>query len=164
MNNSWILNAGLATALMVCATGALANDGGFLGVQVAKQKITYEGFSESDNLGGVFVGFHADGISYETAFSQKSILGVTVRVIDAYFSPHVPVTQRVSLVVKAGLRYSSASIGDDLFSGTTLLLGTGLHVQLTPSISGRIAVDYSPQTMGENVKNTSVTGGLAFHF
>jgi outer membrane autotransporter protein len=155
----------LATFSLIGSMGqAHAQAGTYLGVQFSNQKISVDGESDSDGFVGLYGGIKSGSIAYEAAISQKSIEGFTFRIIDGTFNPHFAINPKADFVTKIGFRHSSTSIDNVSVSGTSLLLGLGLQYQLADKVTGRVMYDYAPRAFGENIKNTSLSVGVAYNF
>lgn len=154
----------VASAVLGMTGAAHAQTSTYLGVQFADQKLTVENESESEAFSGFYGGIKVGMIGYEAAFSQRTISGVTVRIIDTTVNPHFAINDKAAFVAKAGMRNSSVSVDNVSVSGTSLLLGAGLEYQLTPKVAGRVMYDYAPRTFGEKIKNTSLSAGVAYTF
>lgn len=136
----------------------------YLGIQFADQKLSVSGQSDSESFVGLYGGIKVGMLAYEAAVSQKSIDGFTFRIVDGTVNPHFPLSDKASLVGKVGFRHSSASIDNVSVNGTSLLVGAGLQYQLTDKVSARVMYDYAPRAIGEKIKNTSLSAGIAYTF
>jgi len=146
------------------AAQAAQPDGWYAGGHSTHQTLKVAGESDSESFIGIFGGRKIGAMAYEAAFSQKNVDGVSFTILDMTTGMHLPLADKVDLVPKIGLRHSSASIGNASLSGTSLLVGAGVHYQLTDKVSTRVTVEYAPRAFGEKIKNTSVGVGLAYHF
>ncbi len=153
-----------AYALMGSMGLAHAQAGTYLGVQLSNQKISADGESDSEDFFGIYGGIKSGTIAYEAAFSQKTIDGLTFRIIDGTVNPHFPINDKADVVTKIGFRHSSFSIDNVSVNGTSVLLGLGLQYQLAQKVTGRVMFDYAPRAFGENIKNTSLSAGVAYNF
>jgi opacity protein-like surface antigen len=164
MKKGTLVLAVVASAVLSMSGVAHAQSNTYLGLQFANQKISADGESDSESFAGLYGGIKSGSIAYEAAISQKSINGLTYRIVDGAVNPHFPINDKIDVVTKIGMRFSSFSLDNVSVSGTSVLIGAGVQFQLAEKVSARLMFDYAPRAFGEKIKNTSMSAGVAYHF
>lgn len=160
---------GLAASWSIGSAVAAQPDpsGVYVGVQGGSTFITQKNSNENAATYGIYTGYNfRDLFAVELGADAGKKDGVNLKNLDLSVIPRIPVGNTgVGVLVKAGARYSNASMAGASVHGFSPVVGAGIDYRFTKNVSARVLYDYSTKAYGVSGANAgTVTAGLGYKF